>query len=106
MRLAVRTILPACTLLAALAAHPALAQDANLAGARLAATCAGCHGTNGVATGNVMATLSGRRSEELVATMQAFRDGSRPATIMHQLAKGYSDEQVRLLASWFAAQAK
>ena len=30
--------------------------------------------------------------------------GRKPATIMHQLAKGYSDEQIRLLANYFATQ--
>ena len=36
--------------------------------------------------------------------MRAFRDGKRPATVMHQLAKGYSDAQIDALAGYFAAQ--
>jgi cytochrome c553 len=36
--------------------------------------------------------------------MRAFRDGKRPATVMHQIAKGYTDVQIEALASWFAAQ--
>jgi cytochrome c553 len=36
--------------------------------------------------------------------MRAFRDGKRPATVMHQIAKGYSDPQIDTLAAWFAAQ--
>jgi cytochrome c553 len=36
--------------------------------------------------------------------MRAFRDGKRPATVMHQIAKGYSDAQIEAMASWFAAQ--
>jgi cytochrome c553 len=36
--------------------------------------------------------------------MRAFRDGKRPATVMHQIAKGYSDAQIESLAAWFAAQ--
>jgi len=36
--------------------------------------------------------------------MLAFKSGTRPATIMHQLAKGYTDEQIRLLATYFASQ--
>jgi cytochrome c553 len=38
--------------------------------------------------------------------MKAFRDGTRPATIMHQLAKGYSDEQIELMAEYFARQSR
>jgi cytochrome c553 len=35
--------------------------------------------------------------------MQAFKAGTRPATVMHQIAKGYSDEQIKAIAAWFAA---
>ena len=38
--------------------------------------------------------------------MQDFRAGKRPATIMHQLAKGFSDAQIEQLAVYFAAQKK
>jgi cytochrome c553 len=83
---------------------PALAQapDPNL-GRNLAATCANCHGTGGQAQGAV-ASLAGLPKADIVQKMAEFRDGKRPATIMHQLAKGYTPEQVELLAAWFAAQ--
>ena len=32
--------------------------------------------------------------------------GARPATVMHQLAKGYSDAQIEVIAAYFAAQKK
>jgi cytochrome c553 len=44
------------------------------------------------------------QADYLTAQMKAFRKGERQATIMHQIAKGYTDEQVRLLAEYFAAQ--
>ena len=92
---------------AALAAvsMPALAQapDPNL-GRNLAATCANCHGTNGVSQGGAVASLAGLPKADIVDKMNAFRDGKRPATIMHQLAKGYTPEQIELVAAWFAAQ--
>ena len=88
---------------AALAAGaPAFAQDANLARS-LAATCANCHGTNGNARGE-MKPLAGMPAEAMVAMLGAFRSGALPATIMHQVVKGYTDEQVRLIAGYFAAQ--
>ena len=38
--------------------------------------------------------------------MLDFKSGKKPATIMHQLTKGYSDEQLQQLATYFAALKK
>ncbi len=71
----------------------------------LSATCANCHGTQGKAQKDASVPgLAGMQAEVLVEQMQAFRNGTRPATIMHQIAKGYNDEQVRQLADYFARQ--
>jgi len=80
----------------------AQAQDTNLA-RNLAATCANCHGTNGQARGEIP-PLAGVPAEKTIALLAAFKSGAMPATIMHQIAKGYSDEQLRLVAGYFAAQ--
>jgi cytochrome c553 len=93
-----------CALFAALAfaASAAMAQDANLA-RNLAATCANCHGTNGNARGD-MKPLAGVSAEKIAAAIADYKSGNQPATIMHQIAKGYTDEQIKLVANWFAAQ--
>jgi cytochrome c553 len=80
----------------------AQAQDANLA-RNLAATCANCHGTNGQARGD-MRPLAGVPAERIVAMFADFKSGAQPATIMHQIAKGYTDEQIKLIAAFFATQ--
>ena len=91
-------------LIAVLGAAQATAQGSDPAlGRSLAATCANCHGTNGVSVGEVE-SLAGKPRDELVRKMQDFKSGAKPATVMHQLAKGYTDEQIQLLAGWFAAQ--
>jgi cytochrome subunit of sulfide dehydrogenase len=36
--------------------------------------------------------------------MLAFREGKRPATVMHQISKGYTPEQIEALATYFAAK--
>ena len=92
----------AAALMLALGAALAHAQDANL-GRNLAATCTGCHGSNGHAHGG-MRPLAGISAERLVALLAAFRSGAPDGTVMQQLAKGYSDEPLRLIAAWFAAQ--
>ena len=48
--------------------------------------------------------LAGMPREALLAQLQAFKAGTRPSTIMGQIAKGYSEAQLEQLAAWFAAQ--
>lgn len=70
-----------------------------------AAACASCHGTNGYAQpGNE--SLAGKDKDELLQKLMDFKSGRKPATVMHQLSKGYSDEQLAQLATYFAAQPK
>ena len=87
-------------------AGSALAQSTSTLDARaLAATCAGCHGTDGKAVaGNAMVPLAGLPKDVVVAQMRAFRDGSRQATVMHQIAKGYTEAQIEAIAAYFAAR--
>ncbi len=87
---------------AALAAAPVAAQD--LQGRNLAAACAICHGTEGRAPSRDLVPIAGMPRDYLVKQMIDFRDGKRPATVMHQIAKGYTDPQIDALAAWFAAQ--
>jgi cytochrome subunit of sulfide dehydrogenase len=100
MRQTLRHAAPLIGLLAV--AGLAQAQDMNLA-RNLAATCANCHGTNGHARGDMKA-LAGVSAEKIVAMLADFKSGAQPATIMHQISKGYTDEQVKLMAAYFAAQ--
>lgn len=80
----------------------AQAQDP-YAGRALAATCATCHGTDGRSVGGVPPSLAGQNRQILLQALKDFRDGKRPATIMHQQAKGYTDAQFELIADYFAA---
>ena len=71
---------------------------------QLASACAICHGTDGRGDGKVLPPLAGMPREHIASQMRAFRDGARPATVMHQIAKGYTDEQIDNLAAFFNAQ--
>ena len=89
----------------ALAALPAFAQDAQ--SRNLAAGCAICHGTDGrPVKDSPVIPLAGLPRDHIATQMRAFRDGKRPATVMHQIAKGYSEAQIEQLAAWFASQKK
>ena len=93
-----RLLMCAAALAAAFSVH---AQD----GRNLAAACAICHGTDGKpAPGAPLIPLAGLPQDHIATQMRAFRDGRRPATVMHQIAKGYTDPQIDALAAWFAAQ--
>jgi sulfide dehydrogenase cytochrome subunit len=72
----------------------------------LAASCAQCHGTQGRSVSTEVAPLAGLPKAHIVSQMNAFKEGKRPATVMHQIAKGYSDSQIDLIAGYFAAQRK
>lgn len=90
-------------------AQPVWAQASNApvpAGAAyLASNCANCHGIKGSANG-AMPSLAGRDAAYITEQLRLFRDGKRSATLMHQIAKGYSDEQIAAIAAYFAAQKK
>lgn len=83
-------------------AAPAAAQGAGDARA-LAATCFTCHGTDGRSVQGIPPSLAGQNRDYLLQQMRDFRDGKRPATIMHQHAKGYTDAQLEAIAGYFAS---
>ena len=95
----------AAFLLSGVAAGTTLAQDAATLRLRsLAATCANCHGTEGLTTdGSAIPALAGMPRDYMIMQMKSFKDGSRPATVMHQLSKGFTDQQIESVASYFAA---
>ena len=87
-----------------IASSPIAAEGADATLPRnLAATCASCHGTGGVSAGG-FASLAGTKKEDLVAKLMEYKAGTRQGTVMPQLAKGYTDAQIDLIATWFAAQ--
>ncbi|MBP0631938.1 c-type cytochrome [Cupriavidus sp. AcVe19-1a] len=87
----------------ALSAEPAASAPAAQHVRAHASACTSCHGPSGRAPeGSTIASLAGRQQAELLAQLQAFRSGTRPATVMHQIARGYTDEQLAAIAAWFA----
>jgi cytochrome c553 len=66
-------------------------------------SCSGCHSANaGIDT--PVPRLAGLAPAAIVAAMQAFRSGARPATVMDRIAKGFSDDEIESIAAWYAAQ--
>jgi len=84
-----------------LALAPAIAAGAELPPG--ATSCSGCHPASASADAKVP-PLRGRDAAALVAAMEGFRSGQRPSTVMGRIAKGFSDEEIRAIAGWLAAQ--
>ena len=70
----------------------------------LSNTCAGCHGTFGSSVGPASPTIAGISRDYFIETMLAYKEASRPSTIMIRIAKGYSDEEIELMADYFSRQ--
>jgi sulfide dehydrogenase cytochrome subunit len=67
-----------------------------------AANCVECHAESG--GDPALPRLAGRNAGDIVAAMEAFRSGARPATVMDRIAKGFSSGEIAAIAAWYAAQ--
>jgi len=68
-----------------------------------ASSCTGCHPA-AASTQTPVLRLAGLPEAQIVAAMQAFRTGQRPATVMDRIAKGFSEAEIGAIAAWYAAQ--
>lgn len=96
----IRTTLAAALIGAGAMMMPAPAEAQQLPTA-LALTCATCHGTDGKSPGSIP-TIAGRPAKDLKDALFGFKTGSRPATVMNRLAKGYTDQEIDALADYFS----
>lgn len=69
-----------------------------------AAMCANCHGTDGrTVDGSAIPSLVGMPKEYMIRQMDAFKNGKREATVMHQITKGLTAEQIEAVANYYAS---
>jgi cytochrome c553 len=68
-----------------------------------AAACSGCHPASARVTSPVP-RLVGLDRAAIVRAMQDFRSGTRAATVMDRIAKGFTDEEIQAIAAWYATQ--
>lgn len=66
-----------------------------------ASSCSGCHSATG---GTAIPVLVGRKADDIVAALDAFRAGTRPATVMNRIAKGFTHDESVAIAAWLAEQ--
>ena len=94
------TLLASFALGALLVASAASAVDPAAGQKQYQATCAACHGANGISIAPIYPNLDGQKNEYLVSQLKAFRDGSRKNAIMEPMAKGLSDTEIANIAAY------
>ncbi len=94
--LAILTILISCC-------NTAFAED-NYLGRSIGSACLGCHGAGSASGAAIPPIILGAPADYIESSLKAFRDGSRPSTIMQRIAKGYTDEDIAAVAQYFSAQ--
>lgn len=98
-----KTKLLAYTILGAtMIAAAAHAADPAAGKQKFEATCAACHGTQGISVVPIYPNLAGQKQEYLVAQLRAFRDGSRKNAIMQPMAKNLTDADIVNIATYLA----
>lgn len=73
------------------------------AGKAKSATCAGCHGAEGVSNNPLWPNLKGQKDAYLVKQLKAFRDGTRTDPMMAPMAKPLSDDDIANLAAYYSS---
>lgn len=69
------------------------------------ATCAACHGADGVAIdGTGAPNLAGQHADYLVNSLHGYQKGTRQNAIMQGFAAQLKEEDIQVAAKWFAAQ--
>lgn len=88
---------------AVLASGTALAAGDAAAGKAKSATCAGCHGAEGISANPLWPNLAGQKDAYIVKQLKAFRDGTRTDPMMAPMAKPLSDDDINNLAAYFSS---
>lgn len=83
-----------------LAASTAHAVDPAAGQKQYDATCAACHGPQGISIAPIYPNLAGQKDEYLVTQLKAFRDGTRKNPIMEPMAKGLTDTDIVNIAAY------
>lgn len=96
-----KTLMTFCSLLLLTAVSNASAGDA-AAGKAKSATCAACHGAEGISGNDMWPNLAGQKEGYLVTSITAYRDGGRVNPLMSGMAKGLSDDDIANLAAHFS----
>jgi sulfide dehydrogenase cytochrome subunit len=96
-RLPIQVLVPLCLFLVGAGTQAAGISQATM----LSNSCSACHGTDGKSPGAIPG-INGKTASFIASALKEFRDGTRTSTVMGRHATGYSDEEIQLIADYFA----
>lgn len=93
------------TLLVVISSFPLVSYAAGdaAAGKTKSATCAACHGAEGISANDLWPNLAGQKPGYLTKQMKAFRDGDRKDPLMSPMAATLTDEDIANLSAYFSS---
>lgn len=71
----------------------------------LALSCSGCHGTDGKSA-SIIPSIYGKSTGYIESALLDFKAGTRTSTVMGRHAKGYTAEEIHLIAEYFGNLSK
>lgn len=95
-------IISSLLIAASLQSSLASAGDA-VVGKTKAASCAACHGGEGISSNPEWPNLAGQQEKYLVNQLKGFRDGSRDSALMSPMAKPLSDDDIANISAYYAS---
>lgn len=96
----IKTFLSGASL--ALASIPVLAANPEAGKATVETVCASCHGITGISSSGSFPNLAGQKEEYLRSALTAYREGTRKAVIMNNMAASLSDQQIGDVAAYLS----
>jgi len=98
------TMASAVLLVGSTLSHSVIAAGDAAAGEEKAATCAACHGADGVSQVATNPILAGQYPSYIEHALKSYRSGERQNAIMAGFASQLTDQDIADLAAWFASQ--
>jgi cytochrome c553 len=99
-----RLLLAACAGASLVMSATAGAAGDVAAGKAKSASCAACHGANGMSANPLWPNLAGQHAAYLVKQLEAFKSGARKDPVMSPMAAPLSKQDMENLAAYFASQ--
>ena len=70
----------------------------------MAATCAACHGADGISTNPAFPTIAGQHRSYIQKAMEDYRSGERKNAVMAGQAANLTDADIKALSAYFSKQ--